>query len=55
MLIVFLYGYSLTYSFPYGYKKLNLTIFRVIPDPIPGRIDKPSFQRIFIGDSIRVV
>ena len=40
---------------PYGYKKLNLTIFGVIPDLIRGRIDKPSFQRIFIGGSMRVV
>ena len=24
------------YSCPYGYKKLNLTIFEVIPDPIHG-------------------
>ena len=43
------------YSCPYGYKKLNLTIFGVIPDPIRGRIDKPSFQGIFIGGSMRVV
>ena len=28
-----------------------LTIFWVIPDPIRGRIEKPSFQRIFIGGS----
>ena len=43
------------YSCPYGYKKLNLTIFAVIPDLIRGRTDKPSFQRIFIRDSMRVV
>ena len=48
-----------TYSCPYGYKKLNLTIFGVIPDLIWGRIDKLSFklssQGIFIGGSMRVV
>ena len=44
-----------TYSCPYGYKKLNLTIFGVIPDLIRGRIDKLSFQGIFIGGSVRVV
>ena len=43
------------YSCPYGYKKLNLTIFGVIPDPIRGRIDKPSFQGIFIGGSMSAV
>ena len=40
---------------PYGYKKLNLTIFGVIPDPIRGRIEKPSFHGIFIGGSMSVV
>ena len=28
----------------YGYKKLNLTIYGVIPDLICGRIDKLSFS-----------
>ena len=55
MLTVFLYGYFYIFMYPYGYKKLNLTIFGVIPDPIRGRIDKPSFQGIFIGGSMRVV
>ena len=44
-----------TYSCPYGYKKLNLTIFGVIPYLIQGRIYKLSFLGIFIGGSMRVV
>ena len=43
------------YYCPYGYKKLNLTIFGVIPDLIRGRIDKLSFPGIFIGGSMRVL
>ena len=39
----------------YGYKKLNSTIFGVIPDLIRGRIYKLSFQGIFKGGSMRVV
>ena len=44
-----------TYSCPYGYKKLNSTIFGVIPDLIRRRIYKLSFQGIFKGGSMRVV
>ena len=43
------------YFCPYGSKKLNFTIFGVISDLIRGRIDKPSFQGIFIGGSMRVL